>query len=1039
MQNQQPIEDLKKSQIDNDNSPSTASSAGDTGTEEALKTKSPAKDKIPSPPKVALENQIPGYPNYKIINRQGKAVPYDAERIRVAILKNLMDVNQTTQNADVHVENAQKCTTIVQLQILSKYPNRSVGIEEIQDLVEMTLFRNLSHEEGRAYTLYREEKAKQRGEATPPAVEKTINVRYNRGSTPIPMKFAKADISRILYRAVSECNPLADGVDVKTNHEISEKIAGRVLEDLCQDNDIKSFEDVMILCCREAMENDPIYSKISAAIMRGALYDRIISNLYKSELPAKKKEDILNSIEIRRQSRSYFARYIKTATESGNLDPRMLGFDLDMLGKHIGKHQKERDEKLGFISLQTLADRYLIRNDDLIIESPQALFMRVAMGLSLKEKDKNQSAIEFYDVLSNLDFMSSTPTLFNAGTINPQLSSCFISTIKDSLKGIFDSAKENALMAKYAGGIGNDWTYVRSLGSEIVGTHGFSQGTIPFLKVFCDIAGAVNQGGKRQGAVCAYMEPWHLDIEAFIELRKNTGDDRRRTPDMNTACWVPDLLMERVIKKENWSLFSPDEVPGLHDAYGRDFEKLYLQYEEMGKEKKLKCYKEMPAIKLWKAILGMLFETGHPWITFKDPCNLRSAQQHAGIVHSSNLCTEITLNNNPETETAVCNLGSVNLANHLTMKGEKLALDRNKLRKTVRIAMRILDNVIDLNMYTTKKTKNANLAHRPTGLGIMGLYDTMAQMRIPMDSKEAVLFNDQMMETISFFAIEASTNLARERGVYSSYKGSLWSQGIMPVDSIDLLREQRENGNLAMDSKSHAGMDWNDLRTKIKDLGMRHSLCTAIAPTATIANICNVSQSIEPPLKMLYVKSNLSGEFTELNQYLVEDLKDLGLWDPAMVADMKHNNGSIQKISRIPDEIKRLYRSATEMDMLSLIDAAAARQKWIDQSQSLNMYIGSTKGKDLSDMYIHAWRAGLKTTYYLRSTGATHVEKSTMRMDQIGASSLRSVSKATRGSANAPDTDTADSGVLRVSETPDIKVGKDLTVLDETKSCEVCQ
>src|SRR6185312_13956038 len=615
------------------------------------------------------------------------------------------------------------------------------------------------------------------------------------------------------------------------------------------------------------------------------------------------------------------------------------------------------------------------------IELPQAFFMRVAMGLSLNEIHREERAIEFYNVLSTFDFMSSTPTLFNSGTQRSQLSSCYLTTVSDDLEGIYEAIKENALLAKYAGGLGNDWTPVRALGAHIKGTNGKSQGVVPFLKVVNDTAVAVNQGGKRKGAVCSYLETWHLDIEEFLELRKNTGDDRRRTHDMNTANWIPDLFMKRVMENAEWTLFSPSDVPELHDKVGKEFEQAYLRYEDKVARGELKLHKKTPAVHLWRKMLSMLFETGHPWITFKDPCNLRSPQQHVGVVHSSNLCTEITLNTSSD-EIAVCNLGSVNLVAHLTSEGGKAGLDFSKIKTTISTAMRMLDNVIDINYYAVDKAKNSNARHRPVGLGIMGFQDCLHQLRVPYASSEAVEFADRSMEMVAYAAYWASTELAEERGAYSTFRGSLWDRGILPQDTLDLLAAER-GGYVELDRSS--ALDWEPLRKRIKQHGMRNSNCIAIAPTATIANIIGVSASIEPTYQNLYVKSNLSGEFTVTNEYLVADLKRAGLWDEVMIADLKYFDGNLARIDRAPADLRRLYATAFEVEPKWLVECAARRQKWIDQSQSLNIYMAGASGKKLDETYKLAWIRGLKTTYYLRAMGATHAEKSTVNKGELNA------------------------------------------------------
>jgi ribonucleoside-diphosphate reductase alpha chain len=668
----------------------------------------------------------------------------------------------------------------------------------------------------------------------------------------------------------------------------------------------------------------------------------------------------------------YFRHYLARAEALGLADPALLGLDLDRIGAAI---RPERDLDFTFVGLQTLYDRYLLHERGVRIELPQAFFMRVAMGLALREDDRERRAIEFYELLSTFRFMASTPTLFNAGTTRPQLSSCFLTTVADDLDSIFSGYRNNALLAKYSGGLGNDWTPVRGLGAHIKGTNGQSQGVVPFLKIAGDTTVAVNQGGKRKGAACAYLETWHVDVEEFLDLRKNTGDDRRRTHDMNTANWVPDEFLRRVEADGTWTLFSPDETPDLHDLYGTAFATRYREYEAAADRGEIRVFRRVRAVELWRRMLTMLFETGHPWITFKDPCNLRSPQQHAGVVHSSNLCTEITLNTNagPDGEVAVCNLGSVNLAAHVGPAG----LDTAKLERTVRTAVRMLDNVIDINFYTIPEARRSNLRHRPVGLGLMGFQDALHVQRIPVAGEAAVEFADRSMEELSYHAIAASSDLAAERGRYPSYEGSLWSRGVLPIDSIALLAAARTGDTLDVDTSTT--LAWDALRERVIASGMRNSNVMAIAPTATIANICGVSASIEPLFRNLYVKSNMSGDFTVVNPFLVRDLKERGLWDPAMVADLKLHDGSLTEIDRIPHEVKALYATAFEIDPRWLVEAASRRQKWIDQSQSLNLYLTSPSGRALDELYRLAWRKGLKTTYYLRTQAATHVEKSTLR------------------------------------------------------------
>jgi ribonucleoside-diphosphate reductase alpha chain len=740
----------------------------------------------------------------------------------------------------------------------------------------------------------------------------------------------------------------------------AEPIIKETIKGLYEGVPMAQVYDSAILASRTWIENDPAYSQVTARILMHTIRKEILGR----EVP----QGAMAAEYI-----NYFPKFIKQGVDAELLDKRLLTYDMVKLGAALNA---DRDLQFNYLGLQTLYDRYFLHIEDHRIEMPQAFFMRVAMGLALNEANREDRAIEFYEILSTFDFMSSTPTLFNSATLRSQLSSCYLTTIPDDLDGIYEGLKENALLSKFAGGLGNDWTNVRSLGSHIKGTNGKSQGVVPFLKVVNDTAVAVNQGGKRKGAVCAYLETWHLDVEEFLELRKNTGDDRRRTHDMNTANWIPDLFMKRVMEKGEWTLFTPSTCPDLHDKFGLEFEKAYLAYEQKAANGEIKPFKKVNALDMWRKMLGMLFETGHPWITFKDPCNVRSPQQHVGVVHSSNLCTEITLNTN-ETEIAVCNLGSVNLAVHLkTDASGNLVLDHVKLQKTIRTAMRMLDNVIDINYYAVAKARNSNMKHRPVGMGIMGFQDCLHMLRIPYASDAAVQFADESMEAVCYYAYLASTELAEERGTYETYKGSLWDRGILPQDSVKLLAEQR-GGYVEVDMSSK--MDWTPVRNRIKQFGMRNSNCVAIAPTATISNIIGVSACIEPTYQNLFVKSNLSGEFTVVNDYLVRDLKARGLWDEVMIADLKYFDGSLSKIDRIPQDLRDLYATAFEVEPLWLVEAASRRQKWIDQAQSLNIYMAGASGKKLDDTYKLAWLRGLKTTYYLRTISATHVEKSTVK------------------------------------------------------------
>jgi ribonucleoside-diphosphate reductase alpha chain len=819
-------------------------------------------------------------------------------------------------------------------------------IEDIQDQVELALMRSGEHDVARAYVLYREERSKARAQEKIAGKSGEIHVVENGARKPL-------DRARLQRLVESACEGLADAAP--------EAILEATLRDLYDGVPMQEVRKSAVLAARALIEKDPAYSYVTARLLLDTIRLEVLGE------PA-------SQADMETRYASYFAQFVEKGIAAELLDPELGKFDLLRLGKAL---KARRDLQFGYLGLQTLYDRYFLHSSGRRIELPQAFFMRVAMGLALREKDREARAIEFYDVLSSFDFMSSTPTLFNSGTLRSQLSSCYLTTVSDDLTGIYDAIKENALLAKYAGGLGNDWTPVRALGSHIKGTNGKSQGVVPFLKVVNDTAVAVNQGGKRKGAVCSYLEVWHLDIEEFLELRKNTGDDRRRTHDMNTANWIPDLFMKRVMEGAEWTLFSPSDVRDLHDKFGRDFEASYLRYEDKATRGELKLYKRIPALQLWRKMLSMLFETGHPWITFKDPCNLRSPQQHAGVVHSSNLCTEITLNTSHD-EIAVCNLGSINLVAHLTEGG----LDFAKIKRTISTAMRMLDNVIDINYYAVDKARNSNLRHRPVGLGIMGFQDCLHRLRLAYASQEAVEFADRSMEMVAYAAYWASTELAAERGRYASFPGSLWDRGVLPQDTLDILSAER-GGYVELDRS--AALDWDALRARIKQHGMRNSNCLAIAPTATIANIVGVSASIEPTYQNLFVKSNLSGEFTVVNDYLVADLKRAGLWDEVMIADLKYFDGNLARIDRAPADLRRLYATAFEVEPKWLVECAARRQKWIDQSQSLNIYMAGASGKKLDETYKLAWIRGLKTTYYLRALGATHAEKSTTKTGELNA------------------------------------------------------
>ena len=834
----------------------------------------------------------------------------------------------------------------------------TLHIEEIQDQVELQLMRKEEYKVARSYILYREERAKKRGKPEKKTIqldkEVSISVTKKNGET------APLDVARLSAIITDACEGL-DDVDPKA---VLEESIGNLYDGVS----VADMRSSLIMTARTKVEKEPNYSFVTARILMDQIRNEALEFLGIAE-------DATYG-DMQEYYPKALLSYIDKGIELDILNPELKTFDLKKIGQAI---DHTRDNQFTYLGLQTLYDRYFIHSDDTTYELPQVFFMRVAMGLAMEEENREERAIEFYNLISSFDYMSSTPTLFNSGTVRPQLSSCYLSTVPDDLKGIFTAYQDMALLSKWAGGLGYDWTPVRSLGSYIKGTNGKSQGVVPFLKVANDTAVAVNQGGKRKGAMCSYLETWHMDIEEFLELRKNTGDDRRRTHDMNTANWVPDLFMKRVQNDEEWSLFSPGEAPDLHDLIGKEFEERYAEYEVMGEKGELRQFKKIKAKELWRKMLTMLFETGHPWITFKDSCNLRSPQQHEGIIHSSNLCTEITLNTKASEEIAVCNLGSVNLKQH--MKDGKL--DEEKVKQTVTTAIRMLDNVININYYSVETSENSNMKHRPIGLGLMGFQDTLYMQNISYNSQEAVDFADRSMELISYYAINASSDLAKERGTYKTYEGSLWSQGIFPKDSIKILKENRGEDYINVDETET--LDWKELREKVKKQGMRNSNVMAIAPTATISNITGVTQSIEPTYQNLYVKSNLSGEFTIINPHLVEKLKELELWDDVMINDLKYYEGSLAQIGRIPDEVKNLFMTAFEVEPRYIVESASRRQKWIDQAQSLNLYIANASGKKLDVTYRMAWLLGLKTTYYLRSLAATTTEKSTVKQGALNA------------------------------------------------------
>ncbi len=942
--------------------------------------------------------------NYQIIRRNGAVVPFQPNKIAVAMMKAFLAVHGTQGAASASVRQTvdELTKTVMRAMMRSRPGGGTFHIEDVQDQVELGLMRGGHHEIARAYVLYREKRTQERARQPQAQVPATTLIQVMDGGKKVAL-----DIRNLQSLIEACCANL--GLEVKPDPIVQE-----TMRNLYDGVPIDEVYKAAILAARTLIEKDPDYTYATARLLMHTIRREVLG------------EEVAHEEMIERYA-EYFPQFIARGVQNDLLDEKLQQFDLARLGAAL---KPERDLQFDYLGLQTLFDRYFLHVRKQRIELPQAFFMRVAMGLSLNEINREERAIEFYEILSSFDFMSSTPTLFNAGTLRSQLSSCYLTTVADDLGGIYDAIKENALLSKFAGGLGNDWTPVRALGAHIKGTNGESQGVVPFLKVVNDTAVAVNQGGKRKGAVCAYLETWHLDIEEFLELRKNTGDDRRRTHDMNTANWIPDLFMRRVMEKGSWTLFSPSDTPDLHDKFGKDFEKIYTAYEAKAERGEIKPARKLQATDMWRKMLSMLFETGHPWITFKDVCNIRSPQQHVGVVHSSNLCTEITLNTS-DLETAVCNLGSVNLVQHLkTLSDGAKVLDHEKLQKTITTAMRMLDNVIDINYYAVKKARDSNMRHRPVGLGIMGFQDCLYELRVPYASQEAVEFADKSMEAVCYHAYWASTDLAKERGKYATYKGSLWDQGILPLDTLDMLLEER-GGFVEVDRS--ITLDWDALRKKIALDGMRNSNCVAIAPTATISNIIGVDACIEPCFGNLSVKSNLSGEFTVINHYLVRDLKRLGLWDDVMVVDLKHFDGSLRPIDRVPHEIKALYATAFEVETSWIVEAASRRQKWIDQAQSLNIYMAGASGKKLDETYKLAWLRGLKTTYYLRTQSATHAEKSTVTAGKMN--SVASSTTTAASDANALEK-AADLAKIQMDAIPatDIK----FCAIDDP-GCEACQ
>lgn len=883
--------------------------------------------------------------NYCVVKaKTGEVIPFDMKRLEKVVLAAYRAVKPELASDVAWIE--QKIDQVVYsalMKLRSRYPNGGiVHTETIQDMIEASISACDDHDVLRAYVLYRSERERTREESST-HYEPAIRVLMPNGQ----LKELDRDGLLSFLTHLSQDYP-----------EVDPKL---ILEDAYRNLfDKVPYVDVnnaLIMSCRAYIERDPSYSFVASRLLKHRLCEEVIGYFEKRPIQIKQVDFPYNSL---------LEPYVTQGIAVGRLDKRLIDFNLPKLSQAI---DCSRDDLITFMSLQNLYDRYFIHVNSVRVELPQIFFMRIAMGLAVEESNKDEKAIEFYNQISQMNYMPSTPTLFNSGTVHSQLSSCFLTTIPDDLEGIFEIIKENGMLSKWSGGIGNDWTPVRANGAHIKGTNGRSSGVIPYIKIVDSMAIAVNQGGKRKGAVVGYLETWHMDIEDFLDLRKNSGDDRRRSHDMNTANWIPDLFMKRVMQQKKWTLFSPDEVPGLHDSYGLEFEKLYTDFEVKAEAGLIRS-KKVEAVTLWRKMLTALYETGHPWMTFKDPSNIRSPQQHCGVVHGSNLCTEITLNTSDK-EIAVCNLGSLNIPSFF----DGASLQWDKLASTIQIAVRMLDNVLDVNFYSVEKAKYSNQKHRPVGLGLMGFQDALYLLGIPYDSIDAVQFADELMEFIAFHAISASIDLAKERGPYSTYQGSLWSQGVLPIDSIQTLKEARGE---YLDQDTSMKMNWDSIRTKLKTYGMRNSNVMAIAPTATISNIANTSQSIDPCYMNLQVKSNMSGEFTVINPYLIRDLKALGLWDALMAHDLKRYDGSVQKIERVPENLKRLYKTAFEIDPRWLVDAGSRRQKWLDQAQSLNLYLASPSGKKLDELYKHAWLKGLKTTYYLRTLGASSVEKSTI-------------------------------------------------------------
>jgi ribonucleoside-diphosphate reductase alpha chain len=895
----------------------------------------------------------------RVVKRTGAVVDFDAGRIFQAIQKAVGAVGGAgfgaagTGMPDRAIEGI---VDAISAEIKGRFKDFYPNVENIQDLVEKHLVLGQQYEVAKAYILYRADRQKVREEAKLMAIENAklgkLTVKKRDGRTQL-LNVRKIEDS--LRRAAVGLS----GIDY-------DNVVREVIRNIYDQVETVNIDKAMVLAAASFIERDPAYSWLAGRLLLQRVY----------------KDTMGRSVQDRELTEVYrrtFVASVKSLVSRGHLDPSLGEYDLERLAAAL---RPERDLQFQYLGLQTLSERYFVKDGEQSVELPQAFWMRVAMGLAISEEQREDWAIEFYELMSQRLFVPSTPTLFHAGTPHPQLSSCYLTTVDDDLKHIFKCLADNSQLSKWSGGIGNDWSNIRATGAAIKSTKVESQGVIPFLKIANDVTNAINRSGKRRGATCAYLETWHYDIEDFLDLRKNTGDERRRTHDMNTANWIPDLFMKRVLADDSWTLLSPDEAPDLHKLFGKAFEKRYQHYEEEARQGRIRLFKTVSAKALWRKMLTMLFETGHPWITFKDACNVRSPQDHAGVVHSSNLCTEITLNTSAD-ETAVCNLGSVNFATHVTAAGE---LDEEQLGRTVRAAVRMLDNVIDINFYPTEEARNSNLRHRPIGLGVMGFQDLLFEANIAFESPAALELADRSMELVAWHAILASSELARERGAYQSFKGSKWDRGILPHDTLDLLEEERGQ---EIDVPRTTRLDWGLVREQIRQHGMRNSNTMAIAPTATISNISGCFPCIEPIYKNIYVKANISGEFTVVNRFLIDDLKRLGLWGQEMLEKLKYYDGNVSRIDEIPSEIKAKYKEAFDIDPIFALRLTAARGKWIDQSQSHNVFLKGTSGKQLSEVYTAAWRLGLKTTYYLRTLAVSQIEKATLDAGKFGFTQLR--------------------------------------------------